>query len=392
MSVHQNNSAQELGAFAVSALSALEYGLAPIPCGGEDGKRPLIRGWQKRSYVPKRSTVLKLENRFPAANLGIACSSSGLVIVDVDEPNIVEDALSRFGDTPLVIDTPAGGSHLYYRSHDAGCLSKNLRHSEGLSIDIKGDGGFVVAPPSTNPKLGARYEFRRGSWSDLSHLPRFDATSIVHVRDEFHYSPRTSPDKKIVKGQRNDFLFRELLRHACCCGCLDQLILQAQKINDEILEPPLAETEVVKTAQSAWRYQCEGRNWIGRSPRIQFTMDELMAFAGHTKGGDALILWGLLTSLHGHRNEPIAIDREAMAAAQLLPSWKAGRYRTARDALSDLSLLELVNQGGMTGTGRTSPNLYRLITSVAASRHNTTRTPRFGSKQSGKKNNEKKTN
>lgn len=104
--------------------------------------------------------------KWPTANIGIATGSvSDLVVVDIDPRNGGDDtfdALVReFGaapETPEVL-TGGGGRHLYFRD-TGGVIPSTL----GPGIDIKADGGYVVAPPSVHIR-GRRY-----AW-ELSALP-----------------------------------------------------------------------------------------------------------------------------------------------------------------------------------------------------------------------------
>jgi len=90
---------------------------------------------------------------WPSANIGIATGAvSGLVVVDIDPRNGAMDTLARLADegktfakTAQVL-THSGGWHLYYQ-HPGGKV-RSASNALGAGIDIKGDGGYVVAPPS----------------------------------------------------------------------------------------------------------------------------------------------------------------------------------------------------------------------------------------------------
>ena len=126
--------------------------------------------------------------RWPAANVGISCGPSALVVVDLDAPGgprpgrVLRDqgddeptpagvtdgasglawlAGRRGGrsedlDT-LTVDTPTGGRHLYFHAPP---LEGGLRVTSGAGmtsglgwgIDVRGWGGYVVAPPSVRPE------------------------------------------------------------------------------------------------------------------------------------------------------------------------------------------------------------------------------------------------
>jgi hypothetical protein len=58
-------------------------------------------------------------------------------------------------ETPVVL-TGGGGKHYYFR-HPGGYI-KSVAAALGPGLDIKGEGGFVVAPPSLHAS-GRRYEW-----------------------------------------------------------------------------------------------------------------------------------------------------------------------------------------------------------------------------------------
>jgi excisionase family DNA binding protein len=162
--------ATSVGPFARSAGSLRALGLAVLPCGAGE-KRPLVAGFTRWRGPPAASTVADWASKFPTANVGVVCGLSGLVVVDVDDPALVDTALAHFGATPLRVRTPSGGRHLYFRD-TTGQRCRNLRLSHGAAIDVKGEGGFVLVPPSTSAS-GAPYAFEAGDFSVLAQLPPF---------------------------------------------------------------------------------------------------------------------------------------------------------------------------------------------------------------------------
>lgn len=74
---------------------------------------------------------------------------SGIVVVDIDPRNggSLEDTLAHFqefSDETLTVTTRSGGQHIY-------CLYAPLRSGKSAlpGVDLKGDGGYVLAPPSS---------------------------------------------------------------------------------------------------------------------------------------------------------------------------------------------------------------------------------------------------
>jgi hypothetical protein len=57
------------------------------------------------------------------------------------------------------VHTPGGGLHFYWRENGEGIT--NRTKVGGMPIDVRGDGGYVVAPPSIHPN-GGRYRFDDG--------------------------------------------------------------------------------------------------------------------------------------------------------------------------------------------------------------------------------------
>jgi putative DNA primase/helicase len=121
-------------------------------CGREAGKHPrTMDGFKSATTDPE--PIKNWFDMWPESNIGIATGAvSGLVVVDIDPRNGGHDTVlaladegKTFGRTAQVL-TQSGGWHLYYM-HPGGkvpCGSNVF----GPGIDVRGDGGYVVAPPS----------------------------------------------------------------------------------------------------------------------------------------------------------------------------------------------------------------------------------------------------
>jgi hypothetical protein len=92
----------------------------------------------------------------PAGVLAIRTgAASGLLVVDLDPRN--GGRLDRDLMNPTAtVATGGGGWHLYYR-HPGGPAAAALPDRAG--VDIKADGGYVVAPPSIHPGTGRPYQW-----------------------------------------------------------------------------------------------------------------------------------------------------------------------------------------------------------------------------------------
>jgi Bifunctional DNA primase/polymerase, N-terminal/Primase C terminal 1 (PriCT-1) len=239
------------------------HGIATFPvrvC--DDGKVPAIRGWQ-RVGLPGSAT---LAQRFADADAFGFCAGqrSGLTILDVDtnDERTLADALDHHGHTQIIVRSGSGNYQAWYRWNGE---KRQIRPDSEKPIDILG-GGFVVAPPSRG--INSNYQFIEGGLGDLDHLP-------VLRSIETPPSPLSSasiPNEALTEGGRNNTLWRHCMRSARYCDNLDALLDVARTRNEDFL-PPLTESEVVKTARSAWDYTQRGQNRFGR-PGVFFEAKE----------------------------------------------------------------------------------------------------------------------
>jgi hypothetical protein len=188
--------------------------------------------------------------KYPNANIGIATGSiSDFIVVDVDVKNGAkgqESLASLRGMTPApTVKTPSGGWHLCYRSPGHAIASRI-----GLlpGIDIKADGGYVVAASSSID--GKCYEW-------ISPIPKIVPLPdvILSLMRPKSASSATAgqnagADDTIPEGQRNDTLTRLAgkLRHDGLGEAAIFAALWAE--NERRCVPPLDEREVRAIAAS----------------------------------------------------------------------------------------------------------------------------------------------
>jgi hypothetical protein len=136
------------------------------------GKHPRTRqGLHDASSDP--AVVCSWWQRWPGANLGVRTGAvSGLVVVDVDPAHSGLETMRRLSDEApipkgLRVRTGSGGWHLYF-AHPGGQVRNSAGTALGPGVDVRGDGGYVIAPPSRHVS-GENYRWS-GSW-DLPDLP-----------------------------------------------------------------------------------------------------------------------------------------------------------------------------------------------------------------------------
>ena len=243
---------------------------------------PLIPG-DKRPITPngfKDATtdaepIRRRWSATPDANIGIACGASGLLVLDFDvaKPDYAgADLLAelRGGDAyppTATAQTGGGGYHLVYRQPDGAPLG-NSRGALPAGVDVRGDGGYIVAPPSLH-KSGRRYQ-----WIAWPHgvkaqpLPEFVAVllrdscerlsraavstngtgtpyAIAALHNELDLLARTA------EGNRNEQLNRAAFNLGQLVGGGGlQEFETAQKLADTAYTIGLEEREVAKTIES----------------------------------------------------------------------------------------------------------------------------------------------
>jgi hypothetical protein len=121
-------------------------------------------GFHAATTDPAR--LAAMSRKIPGGLLAIRTgTATGLAVVDIDPRN--DGQLDRALMAPTAtVATGGGGWHLYYR-HPGGPLLAALPGHPG--VDIKADGGYVVAPPSTHP--GTRAAYRWVSGRGIAEMP-----------------------------------------------------------------------------------------------------------------------------------------------------------------------------------------------------------------------------
>lgn len=140
--------------------AALSYADRGWPVFKLNGKVPTAgsRGFQDATTDAKHVRAWWRKDR---ANIGIATGPAGKLVLDIDTDHGGEKTLRelerRHGKLPKTVEarTGGGGRHVYFNNvSDAGSSAGRL----GKGLDIRGHGGYVVAPPSVH-KSGKSYEW-----------------------------------------------------------------------------------------------------------------------------------------------------------------------------------------------------------------------------------------
>lgn len=212
--------------------------------------------------------------QWPSANIGIRTGrDSGLVVVDIDPGHGGTDAIVDLerAHGPLGgwrIRTGSGGEHRWF-AHP-GATVRNSAGRLGDGIDVRGDGGYVIAPPSTHISGGDyRWVDARGR---LPQLPDWLAERLIEPPKVRHAPPvaRQLPDasawaraaqimeadmvRRAPNGQRNATLNRSAfsLGQIAGAGLLDGYSV-TESLVDAAVNAGLGEREARRTIASGLR-------------------------------------------------------------------------------------------------------------------------------------------
>jgi len=243
-----------------AALGYAARGWAVIPIEAR-GKRPLVP-WLE--FQQRRATTSEIESwfrRWPDANVGLVTGRiSGIVVLDIDPRHGGMDGLSgleeEYGQLPGTVEalTGGGGRHIYF-AHPGAALANRVALRPG--VDVRGDGGCVVAPPSLHPS-GRRYEWAPGSAPQelaLAPMPAWFGHIVQaagHARHTLAHWRRLI-SQGVGEGERNNTL-ASLAGHLLSRGVDAEVTLELLLAwNRTRCRPPLPDDDVVRVVQSITR-------------------------------------------------------------------------------------------------------------------------------------------
>lgn len=173
-----------------AALDYLDHGVSVIPV--RKDKVPLIKWEDFQTRRATKEEVTEWWSKWPDANVGIITGKiSGLTVVDVEAGGDI----SRFPAT-TTIQTGGGGWHLYYAYHP---ISNKARIFP--LTDIRGDSGYVVAPPSVHSS-GEEYKILNKMAAVPFPTELFEET--VRSSGSFNKELTRLLNETIPEGERNN--------------------------------------------------------------------------------------------------------------------------------------------------------------------------------------------
>ena len=222
-----------------------------FPCLPRD-KKPLVK------WAEAATTEINMLNGWyesTGANIAVACGKrSGIIVIDIDKNHdgyeSMADLLIKYGALPQtpVVTTGSGGEHIYFKH--PGIEIRNSAGKLGRGIDVRGDGGYVIAPPSIHPN-GNAYEWVVDPSTPLADMPEW----MIELLQERTETQPVNPDATYITGERNNALTQVAgaMRRK---GLSEDAIFAALQVhNREKCNPPLTDGEVLLISKSVARYE-----------------------------------------------------------------------------------------------------------------------------------------
>ena len=141
------------------ALAYAKLGWSIFPIKTKE-KKPKIK-WEK--YQREKATEEQIKNwwkKWPDANIGIVTGAiSGIIAIDIDSMQGREAYINQFGELHGTISQRTGkpeALQLIFKHPKDQDYSNRARMLP--DVDVRGDGGYIVAAPSIHPN-GVQYQW-----------------------------------------------------------------------------------------------------------------------------------------------------------------------------------------------------------------------------------------
>ena len=248
----------------------LSQSLSIIPVGYD--KKPLVKWEQFKECRASREEVYGWYSK-GGLNVAVVCGrvSDGLVIIDFEREEDFRRMFSAdIASHTFVVKTPHGGVHVWLKEGRLERIPRRtIRVSEDHPIDILGENGYAVAPPSkVNHSLCDRSKCRLSGLGFYEPIGVMDIMVVEDVYDSLvqmveKLGWRVKPKHRfkledvlsgVEKGRRNVSAFRYARYLMFTVGLDAETAWYELKRWNSMNKPPLDEDELKTVWKSAQNY------------------------------------------------------------------------------------------------------------------------------------------
>lgn len=235
------------------------YGISVIELRPND-KRPTGEWGEFRERLPSADEISRWDDK---ANIGLATGKQSRIgVVDCESKADAEWFWNEKGQTPTVVRTRRG-YHLYFRWTEGVGNAAKVKDKDGKPrYDVRGEGGYVVCPPSTIDGAEYEYVFSR-RLVEPEGLPEFQIEWMPKI---YGTNGHSNEQRKISDGMKYITKIRavsgqgghnDTYRAACALresGMLETEALAAMvEWNVTNAEPPWSTAELLHKVKDAYR-------------------------------------------------------------------------------------------------------------------------------------------
>jgi len=315
----------------VFPLHALRNGACVCKMGTDcaaPGKHPGITGWVTRATT-NEGDIRQWWSERPDCGIAIATGqASNLLVLDIDAKpgwpadDTLADLEERFGELPATAHVLSGGGGLqYYFTWPNLGEGQAIRSRSGLFqfVDIRGEGGQVVAPPSPH-RSGRAYQWEVSSTA-LAEAPDWLVLACLAAEKPTAHAgggPVAVADR-LKDGERNEMLFK--LASSLRAKGMDvaEILPALVAVNDRRCKPPKGLAELEKIANSVGKYAAGPSDEYRRPPVVEPADAGLGAPLA--RDSDVELAHRVLDDLQRGRPQPVVYDEGSLYRYEA-PCWR----------------------------------------------------------------------
>ena len=256
-------------------------------------KRPAISGWQASASVDT-AQIGEWWKAYPEAVPGIELGKAGLVVIDLDRHPGAPDGVEAFkqicGERRLpnqpVTISPSNGYHVFFKQPNGEPFG-NGRGNLPDGIDVRGKGGWVVAPGAVHARGTWRAESKRpGLTGNIPALPPFLAEIIRPLRKP---EGERAKSNRASDGGERERKYAEAALHGAA---------------DEIAATGIGQRNNTLNAVAFRMGRMVARGWIGRATVEGRLYDAAVSNGLVAESGDHAVRGTIKSGLDAGEREP----------------------------------------------------------------------------------------